>query len=62
MEAEKLTFPGELSFQRSQCTAGLTVATIFRVLFKKLFCGNSLLRQKIRLNDYTFAFFIENMP
>jgi hypothetical protein len=26
-----LTFRGELSFQRSECTAGLTVATIFCV-------------------------------
>jgi hypothetical protein len=29
MEAEKSTFQGELSFQRSECTAGLTVATSF---------------------------------
>jgi hypothetical protein len=29
VEAEKLTFQGELSFQRSKCTAGLTVAAIF---------------------------------
>jgi hypothetical protein len=31
VEAEKLTFRGELSFQRSECTAGLTVALIFCV-------------------------------
>ncbi len=33
LEAEKSTFRGELSFQRSECTAGLTVATIFCVVF-----------------------------
>jgi hypothetical protein len=37
VEAEKLTFQGELSFQRSECTAGLTVATIFYVDFKDYF-------------------------
>jgi hypothetical protein len=37
MEAEKLTFRGELSFQRSECTAGFTVATIFVLCFKDLF-------------------------
>ncbi len=31
VEAEKLTFRGELPFQRSECTAGRTVATIFCV-------------------------------
>ncbi len=34
-EAEKLTFQGELSFQRSECTEGLTVATIFYVSSKE---------------------------
>jgi hypothetical protein len=29
VEAEKLTFRGKLSFQRLECTAGLTVATDF---------------------------------
>jgi hypothetical protein len=29
MEAEKPTFHGKLFFQRSECTAGLTVATIY---------------------------------
>jgi hypothetical protein len=29
VEAEKPTFQGELSFQRSKCTALLTVAAIF---------------------------------
>ncbi len=33
LEAEKSTFRGELSFQRSECTAGLTVATTFCVVF-----------------------------
>ncbi len=37
MEAEKSTFQGELSFQRSWCTSGLTVATIFVVCFKYYF-------------------------
>ncbi len=36
VEAEKSTFQGELSFQRSWCTAGITVTTIF-VLIKKKF-------------------------
>ncbi len=37
LEAEKSTFQGELSFQRSECTAGLTMATILCVLdFKDL--------------------------
>jgi hypothetical protein len=31
LEAEKSTFQGELSFQRSECTAGLTVASFFVV-------------------------------
>ncbi len=31
VEGEKSTFRGELSFQRSVCTAGLTVAIIFYV-------------------------------
>ncbi len=34
VEAEKSTFQRELSFQRSECTAGLTVATVFCVDFK----------------------------
>ncbi len=29
VEAEKSTFQGELFFQRSECTAGLTVASLF---------------------------------
>ncbi len=29
VEAEKPTFQRKLSFQKSKCTAGLTVATIF---------------------------------
>jgi hypothetical protein len=33
MEAEKSTFEGELSFHRSECTAGLTVATNFLCCF-----------------------------
>ncbi len=37
MKAEKSTFRGELSFQRSECTAGLTVATIFVFWFKYYF-------------------------
>ncbi len=32
MEAKKSTFQGELSFQRSGCTAGLTVAATFWLL------------------------------
>jgi hypothetical protein len=36
MEDEKSTFRGELSFQRSECTAGFTVATIFLLCFKDL--------------------------
>ncbi len=31
VEAEKSTFQGELSFQRSECTAGLTVPSFFVV-------------------------------
>jgi hypothetical protein len=38
MEAEKSTFQGELSFQRSECTAGLTVATTFLLLLKTILC------------------------
>jgi hypothetical protein len=37
MEAEKSTFQGELSFQRSECTAGLTLATTFCVAYKNYF-------------------------
>jgi hypothetical protein len=37
MEAEKSTFRGELSFQRSEYTAGFTVATSFVLCFKDLF-------------------------
>ncbi len=37
LEAEKSTFRGELSFQRSECTAGFTVATIFMLCFKDFF-------------------------
>ncbi len=37
MEAEKSTFHGELSFQRSECTAGFTVAKIFVLCFKHFF-------------------------
>jgi hypothetical protein len=48
VEAEKSTFRGELSFQRSECTAGLTVATatehtecwpgqLFDILYNKYF-------------------------
>jgi hypothetical protein len=33
LEAEKLTFRGKLSFQRLECTAGLTLATIFALVF-----------------------------
>ncbi len=36
MEAEKSTFQAELSFQRSECTAGLTVATSFVLLIKTI--------------------------
>jgi hypothetical protein len=37
VEAEKSTFLGELSFERSECTAGRTVATTFCVDFKDYF-------------------------
>jgi hypothetical protein len=37
LEAEKSTFWGELSFQRSECTAGLTMAKILCVLYFKDF-------------------------
>ncbi len=37
MEAEKSTFWGELSFQRSECTARFTLATIFMLCFKDFF-------------------------
>ncbi len=37
IEAEKSTFQGELSFQRSECTKGLTVATIFCVASEDYF-------------------------
>jgi hypothetical protein len=37
MEAEKSTFQGELSFQRSECTAVLTVATTFCAASKDYF-------------------------
>ncbi len=37
VEAEKSTFRGELSFQRSECTAGLTVATTFYAASKDYF-------------------------
>jgi hypothetical protein len=33
VEAEKSTFRRELSFQRSECTAGFTVATFLCVVF-----------------------------
>ncbi len=39
MEAEKSTFHGELSFQSSECTAGLTVATvIFMLVVNTILC------------------------
>jgi hypothetical protein len=47
MEAEKLTFQGELSFQRSECTAGLTVATTFVLLLKTFLCKQ--LRNTLKL-------------
>ncbi len=34
LEAEKSTFRGEPSFQRSECTAGLTATTILLLYFK----------------------------
>ncbi len=37
LEAEKSIFRGELSFQTSECTAELTVATIVSVLYFKDF-------------------------
>jgi hypothetical protein len=37
VEAKKLAFLGELSFQRSECTADLTVATFLCVDFKDYF-------------------------
>ncbi len=37
LEAKKSTFRGGLSFQRSECTAGLTVATIFVCCILKTF-------------------------
>ncbi len=38
MEAEKSAFQGELSLQRSGCTAGLTVATTFLLLLRTILC------------------------
>jgi hypothetical protein len=37
MEPEKSTFRGELSFQRSESTAGFTLATIVMLCFKDFF-------------------------
>jgi hypothetical protein len=37
MEAEKSTFRGEQSFQRSERTGGLTVVTILVLCFKDFF-------------------------
>ncbi len=59
IEAEKSTFRGELSFQRSECTAGFTVATQFLWYFLKTFFFNSLEKQINLLNDATFAFYIK---
>jgi hypothetical protein len=56
LEAEKSTFWGELSFQRSECTAELTVATILCVLYFKDFSVLTVWK-----NDATFAFYIENI-
>jgi hypothetical protein len=43
VEAEKLTFQEELSFQRSECTTGLTVATFFCVD-----CSDYFVKKKLR--------------
>ncbi len=43
----KSTFRGELSFQRSECTAGLTLTTTFCAAYKD-FCENSSENIKIR--------------
>jgi hypothetical protein len=36
LEAEQSTLQGELSFQRSECTAGLTVASFFVLVLKTI--------------------------
>jgi hypothetical protein len=51
-----------LSFQRSECTAGLTVAKILCVLYFKDFSVLTVwTKKKIKNNDTTFAFYIENI-
>ncbi len=61
VEAEKLTFPGELSFQRSESTAGLTVAAIFCVDCTDYLWKTSEGKYQIRSNDQPFLFYIENI-
>ncbi len=58
MEAEKSTFQGELSFQTSESTAGLTVYTTFLCCSITLFCVNSLEKPYNYLKWSTFAFYI----
>ncbi len=47
LEAEKSTFQGVLSFQRSECTAGLTMDTILCVLDFKDFSVLTVQKNKI---------------
>ncbi len=56
MEAEKSTLRGELSFQRLKCTAGLK---FFVFCFEN--CFVETVWKKIKYNESTFAFFIENI-
>jgi hypothetical protein len=58
MGAEKSTFRGELSFQRSECTAGLTLATTFCAAYKD-FCENSSENIKITSNDLHLHFVLK---
>ncbi len=58
MRAVKSTFRGELSFQRSECTAGLTVATSFCAAYKD--CFVKTFQKTLELIKWsTFAFCIE---
>jgi hypothetical protein len=59
VEAEKLTFRRELSFQRSGCTAGLTVATIFCVDCTDYFVKNQWKKIQFRWKDQHLYFILK---
>ncbi len=59
MEAEKSAFQGELSFLRSECTAGLTVATTFFVASKDYLCKQSIITLKLAKMIYIFILYLK---